>query len=218
MASRTTIRWLGHFQPRAEHGFHHQAIATARKVTSELWWFPRGRTHSASSRAVGLCSRRRRPGRCRPLIRIGHGCLRGLRQKAVKGPASFAVLLYPAADNGAAPLLEALPSDTRRRLGFGCGAGPTTICWLSLLLQSSPIRIGKRWIGDGCGDGLRAPHASRWRRPAWSRGAALNSPAKLLIEVGPEVVSASSPRAATRSRSHAGPRGDSHREGPRRDN
>src|SRR5205814_1884088 len=113
-----------------------------------------------------------------------------LRQKTVTGPASFAVLLYPAADSGDAPVLETLTSDRKEdAVGFRVRRGTNDDL---LILAPAPALRTFGPQKDACvtdGEMAYVRRASgRLVEVGLAAGRRLELGGKTLIEVGPGVL------------------------------
>lgn len=186
-------RWLGHFQPtQLSVDPATKAIATAPREGKRLWVVPARPDRFALEQGSGPVLTPEATGALPP----SHPCRAigpyvALRQKAVSGPASFAVLLYPAADAGAAPLLETLPSDQiDEAAGLRVRRGADDDL---LVLAPAP---GLRRFGagkDSCVTDAEMAYIRRTRglvvEAGLAAGRRLEVGGKTLIEAGPDVVS-----------------------------
>ena len=103
-------RWLGHFQPtQLTIDPETKAIATAPRDGKRLWVIPVHPDTFSVEQGSGPLNTPDPTGAQPPFgPNRAIGPYVALRQKAVIGPASYAVLLYPAAD-GDAPQVDSLP-------------------------------------------------------------------------------------------------------------
>jgi len=192
-------RWLGHFQPtKLSIDPSTKGIGTAPQEGKRFWVIP-GRPDTFSiEQGSGPLVTPHATGALPPSHpNRAIGPYVALRQKAVKGPAAFAVLLYPAADNGAAPLLESLPTDTKEEaVAFRVRRGASD----DLLVVAPSPRL--RRFGsekDACVTDAEMIYVRRARgqllEASLVAGRRLEIGGKTLIEVGPDIL-------ATRVRYH----------------
>jgi hypothetical protein len=187
-------RWLGHFQPtKLTVDPATKAVETAPEDGKRLWLVPARPYTLTVEQGSGPLLTPQPTGALPPSHpHRAIGPYVALRQKAVSGPASFAVLLYPAADKGDAPRLESLPSDRKEdSVGFRVRRGANDD-----LLVLAPS-AGPRKFGSG-DDALWTDAETAFVRRAGglvteaglTAGRRLEVGGMTILEVGPEVVSA----------------------------
>jgi hypothetical protein len=185
-------RWLGHFQP-TKLGIDPvtKAIATAPQDGKRLWVVPARPDTFHLEQGSGPLLTPQPTGALPPSHpHRAIGPYVALRQKAVSGPASFAVLLYPAAD-GAAPVLESLASDSKdEAAGFRLRRGAQDDL---LVLAPAPgaRRFGSKEAGlatDGEAAFVRRA-GGRLTEAGLVAGRRLEAGGTMLIGAGPEVLS-----------------------------
>jgi len=193
--------WLGHFQPtKLSIDPATKAIATAPKDGKRLWVIPARPDTFSLEQGSGPLITPQATGALPPSHpHRAIGPYVALRQKAVKGPASFAALLYPAADEGAAPLFESLPSDKASgarqppgdAVGFRVRRGANDD--LLVLAPGSDLRsFGSQ--KDGCVTDAEMAYVRRTRGQVTEGGLAagrlLEIGGKTLIGLGPDIMAA----------------------------
>ncbi len=184
-------RWLGHFQPtKLSIDATTKAVATAVQDGKRLWLLPArpGTLHVEQGEGPLIAPQ---PTGALPPSHPHRaiGPYVALRQKSVQGPASYAVLLYPAADAGEAPRLDSLTSDDKENdIGFRVRRGVSDD-----LLVVAPAS-GLRRFGsneDTLVTDAEMAVARRLRgrlvETALAAGGRLEVGGRTLIEVGPEI-------------------------------
>lgn len=185
-------RWLGHFQPtKLTVDPITKAIATDSHDGKRLWVVPAQASTIDVEQGSGPLVTPQPTGALPPHHpNRANGPYVALRQKSVA--ASFAVLLYPAADSGPAPLLESLPADSKdQAYGVRVRRGPQDDL-LILAAGPGPRKFGSR--NDGCATDAEMAYVRRLDGQVIEAGLAggrrLEVAGKTLIEVGPEILSA----------------------------
>src|SRR5262249_29064043 len=185
-------RWLGHFQPAKMSVDATTKAISAAEDGKRLWVVPARPDSFVLEQGSGPLVTPRSTGAVPPSHpNRAMGPYVALRQKAVKGPASFAVLLYPAADSADGPRLEPLPSASKEdAAGFRVRRG-TQDDLLVLAPASRLRRFGTR--EDGCVSDAEMAYARREggqvTETALAAGRRLEVGGKTLITAGPEGLS-----------------------------